>query len=210
VNMTWHPDAITPYLYHTDGTRCGHGLDPAQLGTPGIVTSVDLARVWAPAARARCGARRPLAALQLPTYQHAEAFAVMYYQADDITAGGELVWNSRDGVTPFVIGLRSGGQATHAWNIIVPKRMPEDWQPPPGMRVFTDLTPARARALHAANVDKWLAQPNSRAALLETFPGGRAAAIADLTATTMDGPPGQPDLIDPGPDTAWTRAPGGG
>lgn len=205
MNITWHPDAITPHLAHADRSPCGHGLDPAQLGTPGLVTMTDLAHVWAPGRPAVCGARSRLAPLDLPAYDHAEAFCVMYYQADDIALGGELVWNSRDGVTPFVIGLRGGGQGTHAWNIIVPKRMPENWQPPAGMRVFTDLTEDRARTLHAANVDRWLATPGTSAALLDAYPGGREDAITQLTATTL-GTPGQPDLIDPGPDAAWTRA----
>jgi len=45
------------------------------------------------------------------SYRHAGAFCLMTYRADDGTEE-EQVWNSRDGVTPFVITLRSGKAAT--------------------------------------------------------------------------------------------------
>lgn len=42
-----------------------------------------------------------------PEFGHAEAFALMLYEEQDATAGAEprllRVWNSRDGVTPFVV-----------------------------------------------------------------------------------------------------------
>ena len=47
-----------------------------------------------------------------PRYRHPEAFMIMTYRADD-GIEEERIWNSRDGVTPFVITLRNGKQATH-------------------------------------------------------------------------------------------------
>lgn len=42
-----------------------------------------------------------------PEFGHAEAFALMLYEEQDVPAGAEQrllrVWNSRDGVTPFVV-----------------------------------------------------------------------------------------------------------
>lgn len=46
-------------------------------------------------------------------FAHQEAYCLMQYDADDGTET-EVVWNSRDGVTPFGITLRSGKPATHA------------------------------------------------------------------------------------------------
>lgn len=125
-------------------------------------------------------------------YRHAEAFMLMVYEADDHSET-ETVWNSRDGVTPFVITLRSGRQATHVrW--AADRRMPEGWVPPSGMRVFTDLTPERARQLAEARVDQWLVDPGTRDELLAVY-GTRENAIYEQGQ--LPGP-GAPDLIDPG------------
>lgn len=121
---------------------------------------------------------------------------LMTYRSDDGTET-EQVWNSRDGVTPFVITLRSGKQATHAdWQH--DRRMPEDWTPPPGMRVFADLTERRARVLAGMVVDRWLADPDTAARILARY-GTREAAAAMLLED-MTGRPGEPDLIDPQDD----------
>jgi hypothetical protein len=125
-------------------------------------------------------------------YQHAEAFHLMTYRAAD--GAQEYVWNSRDGVTPFVITLRTGQEASHVdWEHDT--RMPEDWQPPPGMRYFADLTPERARAHAEAAVDRYLADPDDRARLLHQF-GDRDNAVHVLTASYLESP-SAPDLIDP-------------
>jgi hypothetical protein len=80
---------------------------------------------------------------------HGEAFMLMKYRADDGTEE-ELIWNSRDGVTPFVITLKSGKTATHVeWtgDAYAPR-----FEPPIGTRIFVDLTRERAqeRALRSA------------------------------------------------------------
>jgi hypothetical protein len=117
----------------------------------------------------------------------------MTYRADDGSAE-ERVWNSRDGVTPFVITLRGGQTATHVdWGS--DERMPEDWVPPPGMRVFADLTAERARELAAVNYDRWLADPERAGDLLRVFGGDRDAAVAQLAASYLS-QPGVPTLID--------------
>lgn len=75
-------------------------------------------------------------------YQHAEAFCLMKYRSDDGTEE-EWIWNSRDGVTPFVISLRSGKYARHVdWQM--DSHLP-DYVPPIGSRIFVDLTEERAR-----------------------------------------------------------------
>ena len=122
-------------------------------------------------------------------YQHAEAFCLMTYRSDD-GIEEETIWNSRDGVTPFVISLRSGKQATHVdWHR--DRRVPE-YQPPPGSRIFVDLTPERARVLAASTVDHYLADPELGPQLLDQF-GDRAQAIDELAQSH---PAGTPDLIE--------------
>ncbi len=48
-----------------------------------------------------------------PTYQHPEAFCLMWYECE-VCRARERIWNSRDGVTPFGVGCQEcGNVATH-------------------------------------------------------------------------------------------------
>lgn len=85
-------------------------------------------------------------------YNHAEAFCLMKYRSDDGTEE-EVIWNSRDGVTPFVITLKSGNSATHIdWfsDICEPDYIPES-----GERIFIDLTKERALELAREHLKRW-------------------------------------------------------
>lgn len=127
-------------------------------------------------------------------YAHGEAFCLMTYRADD-GSEEEVIWNSRDGVTPFVITLRSGTQARHVdWHR--DQRAP-DFKPPPGMRVFVDLTPARAREQAEANVDRFWVDPEYGAGARKRY--GTKAAMARALAKSYLETPGAPDLIEVAP-----------
>lgn len=84
------------------------------------------------------------------SYKHVEAFCLMLYQCINPTHV-EILWNSRDGVTPFMIACRYCGQdAKHIlWksDLCVP-----DFKPPKGMRIFVDLTEDKSRAY----LTKWV------------------------------------------------------
>lgn len=71
-------------------------------------------------------------------YKHKEAFCVMEYLCDDCFRK-ELLWNTRDGVTPFLIPCGScGGLMSHVnWRNDSCK---PHFQPPRFMRVFVDYT----------------------------------------------------------------------
>lgn len=128
----------------------------------------------------------------MSTYQHGEAYCLMTYRADD-GSETEVVWNSRDGVTPFVISLRSGKPASHVnWHL--DERMPEDWLPPPGMRVFVDLTEERARELALANARRFWNDPGYPAS--QTGRWASVEAMADDLARAYLEQPGQPDLVE--------------
>ena len=71
-------------------------------------------------------------------YKHNEAFCLMQYR-DEVTGDIETLWNSRDGVTPFIIESVAGNEAVHH-NWSDDKRAP-DFVPPPGMRIFVDASP---------------------------------------------------------------------
>lgn len=124
------------------------------------------------------------------TYAHAEAFALMTYRSDDGTEE-EVVWNSRDGVTPFVISLRSGKAASHVdWHL--DRRVP-DYQPPAGSRMFVDLTEERALECARVNAEQWMADPELAAMAREQYGDIETMAHA-LAAEYLR--PGAPDLIE--------------
>lgn len=72
-------------------------------------------------------------------YAYNEAFCLMQYQCENC-GNTETLWNSRDGVTPFIIGCAiCDGQMQHInWgdDICQPDHFPEC-----GDRVFIDMTP---------------------------------------------------------------------
>lgn len=67
---------------------------------------------------------------------HGEAFCLMKYRSDD--GEEEILWNSRDGVTPFMITSRSGKRMQHVdWGN---DEYAPGWKPYPGQRIFVDAT----------------------------------------------------------------------
>lgn len=87
-----------------------------------------------------------------PRFDHPEAFCLMWYQ-DQVTGERERLWNSRDGVTPFVITSPAGNESRHVdWHCdmrII------DHMPKIDDRVFVNLTLERAREYRHLYADKW-------------------------------------------------------
>ena len=124
-----------------------------------------------------------------PAFVHGEAFCLMTYEADD-GSEREIVWNSRDGVTPFVISLRSGKPARHVdWHL--DQQVP-DHRPALGSRMFVDLTRERAEAAARRNAERWWDDPQ--------YPASAAYGdVEDLVRALTEhyyGDGHQPDLIE--------------
>lgn len=88
------------------------------------------------------------------TYKHAEAFCLMNYRCDEC-GHHEVLWNSRDGVTPFCIECRKCKDPmgmTHV-DFHLDRRLPFHVLMP-GERYFADLTRERSRELANRNADK--------------------------------------------------------
>lgn len=84
-------------------------------------------------------------------FKHKEAFCLMKYR--DQHGNEEIIWNSRDGVTPFFIRNKQGNEATHVdWHN---DQFAPDHQPKKGERIFVDLTPERAREIATRQVERW-------------------------------------------------------
>ena len=77
-------------------------------------------------------------------YNHAEAFCQMTYECEKCKTK-ERLWNSRDGVTPFIIMCRNGDCDGHVLHIDfhTDERRPHHYRPENGSRVFIDLTPEK-------------------------------------------------------------------
>jgi hypothetical protein len=73
----------------------------------------------------------------MASYKHREAFCLMTYRSDDGSTE-EVLWNSRDGVTPFMLKSRDGKMMQHVdWRS---DQCFPDFKPPSGMRMFVDAT----------------------------------------------------------------------
>lgn len=66
-----------------------------------------------------------------------DGWKVLTYSTDDGTEH-EQVWNSRDGVAPQTIALRSGASAWHSGPDTFHG---QGWAPPAGMRIIVDWKP---------------------------------------------------------------------
>lgn len=90
-------------------------------------------------------------------FLHSEAFCLMKYRSEDHSET-EILWNSRDGVTPFVIDNRAGTKRMQHIEWEKDKRDPFH-QPKAGDRIFIDLTEERAREHAIIYVDKNWSNP---------------------------------------------------
>lgn len=91
-------------------------------------------------------------------YMHGEAFALMLYECK-VCGGREVLYNTRDGVTPFGVPCRNeacnehemGSPMLHV-NWKQDKCLPA-FTPWPGMRVFRDGTLEEARAIMRRRIE---------------------------------------------------------
>jgi len=86
-------------------------------------------------------------------YNHVEAYCLMHYGCKDCSSI-EILWNSRDGVTPFIIKcLECGGEANHVrWEL--DDCLP-DFKPSLGMRVFVDITLEKVHEYAKKRIDSF-------------------------------------------------------
>lgn len=78
-------------------------------------------------------------------YKHVEAYCLMQYECEECKHK-EVLWNSRDGVTPFtIVCIKCGETAVHLeWG--KDKRAP-NYIPYVGQRIFIDMTLDRAKEI---------------------------------------------------------------
>lgn len=121
-------------------------------------------------------------------HQHVEAFCLMTYRNE--AGDEEVLWNSRDGVTPFVITLRDGSEAEHAdWSRdeYAPLHVPKV-----GSRIFVSATRAIVRRWEAEKVERYWE---------DDLPGGRPCDRYESKGQAIDElmkgfRPGQPTIVE--------------
>lgn len=121
-------------------------------------------------------------------HDYSEAFMLMTYQSDDGTIK-ELIWNSRDGITPFCVDTRDGQQMMQHVEWRRDEYRP-DYKPPSGSRIFVNLTIERAKEKRRHYVEKrWGARMAATWASKED-------AIEELAQHDMESfAPCTPDLV---------------
>lgn len=134
-------------------------------------------------------------------HAHAEAFALMLYANEDGSAW-EWIWNSRDGVTPFIVSVRlrevfdpydARQRLTHVH--FDRDRYVPDYVPQPGERVFVSMTRERARELATLHVERHWDDPK--------YPRARYASKEEAIAAIASeyfGNGNNPDLVEVGPE----------
>lgn len=85
-------------------------------------------------------------------HSHTEAFCLMLYECE-YCGFWEILYNTRDGATPFVISCRiCGKEQSHAAFFL--DKFISYFKPYKGMRVFVDLTKEKAIEMHKKNYNK--------------------------------------------------------
>ncbi len=118
-------------------------------------------------------------------FNHKEAFCLMKYQSGDSLVV-EWIWNSRDGVTPFIV--KHGSEELEHVDFLSDRCVP-DHLPKVGDRIFIDLTPESYREKWAANMER----QKDEFAEHQAFQGKTDDEILDVL--TGDWRAGMPSLV---------------
>ena len=89
--------------------------------------------------------------------KHAEAWCLMTYTSEDLTIC-ERLWNSRDGVTPFIINSRDNKHQLKHNPRVEPDQLNPFHMPEEGDRIFIDLTWPRAKEVAAYAMERFKKQ----------------------------------------------------
>ena len=104
-------------------------------------------------------------------YNHPEAFCLMTYR--DAAGNREIIWNSRDGVTPFIVTSRQGLESQHVnWK---DDKRDVRHVPKIGDRIFETLTEDRATEYRTKYVERHLEN-----GIMDAFPGKTVEQIVEV------------------------------
>lgn len=118
----------------------------------------------------------------------------MTYTSED-GSESETLWNSRDGVSPFIVSSPNTGRPLAHTNRGADRYAPAH-TPKVGDRIFVDLTEQRARVFAARRVELILADPAQSPALQEEYET-REMAVSDIATQMLEtyGVGSPPDVL---------------
>lgn len=120
------------------------------------------------------------------SFRHAEAFHLMHYRCE--CGNHEMLWNSRDGVTPFTVPCDACNDPMGLCHVDFHlDRRCIYFMAPKGMRYFTNMTRPRAREKAVAVIDHLV----SEGRVAEADRNAKIAALSD----TFYGDGTEPDLV---------------
>lgn len=121
---------------------------------------------------------------------HCERFCLMTYASEDGRVR-EVLWNSRDGVTPFIIPSVDGIELSHVnWH---GDQCEPNHVPAIGSRVFMDATIEDFIEWKARMVSEYWDAPDFEY-IRGKYDGDRGKAIRGLAQDDFDSQPGQPTV----------------
>jgi len=122
-------------------------------------------------------------------HHHAEAFHLMKYATKD-GSHWEMIWNSRDGVTPFMVHSEDGRTMEHVeWRS---DQYAPEWVPPLGSRIFVDATLERCVEWSRDWLRRYEKDPNFQSMLREVYPNKSHDEIARQRGEEMLTEHGEP------------------
>lgn len=123
----------------------------------------------------------PRLAQGLNGYRHLEAYCLMFYRCTKC-GHTEVIWNSRDGVTPFAAPCPSCGRPDFCHALLGLDWCVPEHRPHHGQRVWIDMTAARAADLAAIRLAHDFGEhppPELRAAVTDSiYHAGHAPDLA--------------------------------
>ncbi len=126
-------------------------------------------------------------------FTSAEAYCLMLYRCEGAEPHDEILWNSRDGVTPFVIKCaRCESEMKHE-NWSKDRRVP-DHIPEVGDRIFVNLTMDQAMPGARKHVEQYW--DHSEWPLSKTYPGMTREECVGAKAQEWVGDGGNPHVIE--------------
>lgn len=122
----------------------------------------------------------------------AEAFCLMLYR--DTAGNEEWIWNSRDGVTPFIVTSKGGLESQHVeW---YRDRYAPNHKPKPGERIFVNQTFETALPEARKYVDAYWENPDMPMSTHPFFAEMSKEAAAEHFAKSWVGDGNQPTVVE--------------
>lgn len=122
-------------------------------------------------------------------YKHPEAFCLMLYCCEENREHKEIIWNCRDGVTPFKVSCRAPGCRAMMQHAVNGMLRATAYIPHVGQRMFCDITEERAAERAKNFVDHYWGLKVDGLALQERYSSKQEAMLVRIKDWLKPGAP---------------------